>query len=157
MNAYRACTPRSFHGRLASIKPPGPGYGILYRGFHCAVRDRGGDDVQRITFLPRSYARRSHSLRHSRLLMGSRAAVATSFTQQKSVHGADASSSLVKYDAYLLIRSKLYPHYLTRDPSRPLLFPWNRDPSFAIQYYGLLTPTLLCAVWNCRFVGKFSN
>lgn len=28
------------------------------------------------------------------------------------VHGAEARSPLVKYDAYLLIRSKLYPHYL---------------------------------------------
>lgn len=27
------------------------------------------------------------------------------------VHGAEARNPLVKYDTYLLIRSKLYPHY----------------------------------------------
>lgn len=34
--------------------------------------------------------------------------------ERAAVHGAEARSSLVKYDAYLLIRSKLYPHYLAR-------------------------------------------
>lgn len=34
------------------------------------------------------------------------------FMGRDAIHGAEARSPLVKYDAYLLIRSKLYPHYL---------------------------------------------
>lgn len=36
------------------------------------------------------------------------------FMGRDAIHGAEARSPLVKYDAYLLIRSKLYPHYLVR-------------------------------------------
>lgn len=32
----------------------------------------------------------------------------------RRIHGAETRSSLVKYDVYLLIRGKLYPHYFSR-------------------------------------------
>lgn len=51
-----------------------------------------------------TFRSRSHSLRHSRLLMGP--------TRERAPYMArKRPGTLVKYDAYLLIRSKLYPHY----------------------------------------------
>jgi len=51
------------------------------------------------------------SLRHSRLLMVRTIFPCNGFMAKDVVHGAEARNLLVKYDMYLLIRNKLYPHY----------------------------------------------
>lgn len=58
------------------------------------------------------------------------------FMARDVVRGAEARSLLIKYDAYLLIRSKLYPHYLVHflvyakhfsARRLVLILPFNRD------------------------------
>lgn len=101
----RGCARGSFHGQLGRIKPTVRIQYFIPRGFHCAVPQYPGDYVWLAVLLVKTFAP----------VNGRRAAQRVSRTGTP-VHGAEAAGRLVKYDAYLLIRSKLYPHYTTSSP-----------------------------------------
>ena len=95
-------------------------------------------DIRGITFRSRSL-----SLRHSRLLTGRRAssfyATWTPYTARKRL------LTLVKYDVYLLIRSKLYPHY----PARFCRCRLSLSLSLSSPFYLLLPPPLVDSFSSC--------